>query len=308
MIMLTFIVNPNSGGEHGFQVWKDVERRLKQKKIPYKVFITDGPGDATKIAREVCEDTPDTTIVAVGGDGTFNEILNGLKIEMDPVVGYIPTGSGNDLARGLGFSNNPVKCLNRILERKNVRSLDYGVLSYGTEKVQNRRFAVSTGIGYDAAVCFAIRDYSEKGKAGSRNKKKPYTMIGAAEIFRTKTSRGYVVLDDEKKVEFNDVIFISSQIHVTEGGGKKFTPTADPQDGELTLCIMHSKSKFRFIKLLYHGLNGNHLKYPGVRTYNCKHLKIHLENPKAVHADGELFGKQTDVEVRCVPGKLKIIV
>lgn len=307
--MLTFIVNPNSGGESGFKIWKVAERRLEKLKIPYKVFITDGPGDATRIAREVFSEDSNVQIVAVGGDGTLNEIINGLDFDKCRPIGYIPTGTGNDMARNLNLGSNVITNLKRVLEQKDVVTLDYGVLSFGDDVRTNRRFSVSCGIGYDAAVVDAMASLNAKTVMSKvKLHKAMYTGIGAIEMFKIKPCRGYIILNDERKVEFNDIIFISVQNLVTEGGGKKFAPTADPKDGELTLCIMHTKSFFHFVKLLASGLGGNHLKYQGARTYNCKNVKIHTERPLCVHADGELMGNQTDLEVRCVHKKLRIIV
>jgi len=311
--MLYFIVNPNAGGAKGFETWKAAELRLQKLKVPYKVFITNGPGDAVRISREITNSDDaregEKTIVAVGGDGTFNEVLNGLNISDSITIGYIPTGSGNDLARGLGLSTNVTKCLSSILSRKNIVEMDYGVLTYGQNEVVHRRFAVSAGIGYDAAVCVAIDNCSvRRGLSKLKLQKQAYILIGAMEILRTSSSRGHLVLDESRRIEFNDIIFVSAQNHVTEGGGKKFAPQADYQDGLLSLCIMHTRSKAQFTRLLAKGIVGNHPKEQGVRTLDCKSVKIHMDTPMPVHTDGEVLPPQTDIEIQCVERKLRIIV
>jgi len=311
--MLYFIVNPNAGGAKGYQIWKAAENRLQKLKVPYKVYVTAGRQDAVRIAREISfnddarED--EKTIVAVGGDGTFNEVLNGLNISDKITLSYIPTGSGNDLARGLGLSNNVIKCIDNILSRKNIIEMDYGVLTFGDNEVVNRRFAVSAGVGYDAAVCVAIEKCGARGRLSKiKLQKQAYLLIGAMEILKTKTSRGYLILDETRKIEFNDIAFISAHNHVTEGGGKKFAPQADFQDGLLSLCIMHSKSKAQFAKILAKGIAGNHPKEQGVRTLDCKSVRIHMYQPMPIHTDGEVFPPQKDIEIQCVERKLKIII
>ena len=168
--MLYFIVNPNSGGAKGYQVWKQAELRLQKLKVEYKVFLTTGPGDANEFSRQITNsDDENITIVPVGGDGTFNEVLNGANISDRVTFGYIPTGSGNDLARGLHMSLNVIKSLDSILSRKKIIEMDYGVLTYGTDEIVNRRFAVSTGIGYDAQVCVTIDESGAREKLGKFN-------------------------------------------------------------------------------------------------------------------------------------------
>ena len=307
--MLYFIVNPNSGGAKGYLVWKEAELRLQKLKIDYKVFLTTGPGDAVEIARQITGgDDEEIIIVPVGGDGTFNEVLNGANITDRVTFGYIPTGTGNDLAKGLKLSRNAIRNLDNILARKHVTDMDYGVLTVEGDEVINRRFAVSTGIGYDAHVCRVIEENQRKGKLGRINlRKQTYILMGAIDILNIQPVSGYIVMDSDRKAEFNDIVFISSHNHMTEGGGRKFAPQADFQDGVLNLCIMHTKSKLEFVKILAAGLGGNHLKYSGVRAYDCRTVSIHLDEPRVVHTDGEVVGEYTDAEVHCVRKGIRII-
>ncbi len=307
--MLYFIVNPNSGGAKGYLVWKEAELRLQKLKIDYKVFLTTGPGDAVEIARQITGgDDEEIIIVPVGGDGTFNEVLNGANITDRVTFGYIPTGTGNDLAKGLKLSRNAIRNLDNILARKHVTDMDYGVLTVEGDEVINRRFAVSTGIGYDAHVCRVIEENQRKGKLGRINlRKQIYILMGAIDILNIQPVSGYIVMDSDRKAEFNDIVFISSHNHMTEGGGRKFAPQADYQDGVLNLCIMHTKSKLEFVKILAAGLGGNHLKYSGVRAYDCRTVSIHLDEPRVVHTDGEVVGEYTDAEVHCVRKGIRII-
>lgn len=308
--MLYFIVNPNSGGAKGYQVWKQAELRLQEKKIEYKVFLTTGPGDAVEFSRQITNsDDDDITLVPVGGDGTFNEVLNGANISDRLTLGYIPTGSGNDLARGLKLNMNVVRALETVLARKNILEMDYGVLTAGTDAVINRRFAVSTGIGYDAQVCRSIEESKEDGGwARKALRKETYILLGALDILKIEPVRGYIEMDGDRRAEFNDIVFISSHNHITEGGGRKFAPQADCQDGILNVCIMHTKSKLEFTKILAAGLGGNHLKYNGVRAYDCRSIKIHLDKPACVHTDGEVLGMYSDTEVHCVRKGIRIII
>ncbi len=308
--MLYFIVNPNSGGAKGYLVWKKAELRLQKLKVDYKVFLTTAPGDAMEYARQITSgDDEDIVLVPVGGDGTFNEVLNGANITDRVTFGYMPTGTGNDLARGLKISFNVIKSLEAVITRKNVIDIDYGVLTVGTDEVINRRFAVSTGIGYDAQVCVTIEDSIKRGKLGKANLSKTvYLILGALDILKIEPVKGHIIMDNDRRAEFNDIIFISTHNQMTEGGGRKFAPQADFQDGILNMCVMHTKSKIDFAKLLAAGLGGNHLKYSGVRACDCRTVSIHLDKPRTVHTDGEVIGSFTDCEVHCVKKGIRIII
>jgi len=305
--LLNFIINPNSGGERGYRLWKKLEHHLIKKKIVYKAYITDGIGDAAKIAHDITDTEDEVCIIAVGGDGIANEILDGARIAPNFTMGYIPTGSGNDLARGLKLPKNPKKCLKRILKPKEIKEIDYGILNYG--EGEHRRFIVSAGIGYDAQVCHDIAERRRLGiPSGFLFKKFIYIISGIKQLLRVKSVKGYVIFDGDKKIEFNNIVLVASHNHPTEGGGFKFSPKADNADGELSVCIVHHKSKLRLVKILLSALLGNHLKYAGVRNRECRELKIHTELPLAVHTDGEVVGMYTDIELRCVKQKLRFII
>ena len=98
-------------------------------------------------------------IVVVGGDGTMNEVVDGI-VSCDMVtLGYIPVGTGSDLARGLRLSRRPVRGLRRIFKARRIRQIDYGVIAYGDDVLRHRRFIVSAGIGLDAEVRFRPLSY-----------------------------------------------------------------------------------------------------------------------------------------------------
>lgn len=304
--MLNFIVNPNSGGERGYKLWKNIEHYLIKKKTEYKVYITDGPQDATRIAADLTAGGEETTIVAVGGDGTVNEILEGVHIGPHLTMGYIPTGTGNDLARGLKLPKNPRRCLRRILRPREILHIDYGVLTHGEGK--HRRFLVSAGMGFNAQVCYAIHERRRRGIRGTFFMKKfIYIFFGIKQLFINKPSKGYILLDGVKKVEFNNIVLIASHIHSSEGGGFRFAPKADNTDGELSVCVIHQKSKLKLVKILLSAMLGNHMKYAGVRSYECRELSIHTEGGMAVHTDGEILGLFEKIELRCIKQKLKFI-
>lgn len=308
--MYYFIVNPNARRGLGEKIWRKLECRLRTSGIAYEARLTEKQGDARRFAQELTEHCSEPRIiVGVGGDGTVNEILNGLSFEGQVTLGYIPTGSGNDLARGLKLPKNPRRCLKKILNPRYHKCLDYGILSYGEEEPEYRRFMVSCGIGLDAAVNHDLLDQRRRKKPRFiRPGKLSYVLLGIKHLILAKPVKGYLLLDGVKKVEFNHIYFVSSHIFPYEGGGFRFAPGADCSDGLLEVCVVHHSSKHRLLPVLFDALLGRAGHHRGVRCYSCKELQIHTERPMPVHVDGESCLCQTDIHLRCVEKKIRMMV
>ncbi|MCI9148040.1 MAG: diacylglycerol kinase family lipid kinase [Hungatella sp.] len=307
--MYYFIVNPNASGGRSNKIWKRIERQLNHLEISYQAFVTEKPGDAIVYAARLTEGCKEPrVIITVGGDGTVNEVLDGLAFCGPVTLGYIPAGSGNDLARSLKLSRRPSRCLRKILSPKYYKLLDYGVISYG-EKMEHRRFMVSAGMGMDGAVCHSLACSRMKQVLNRfRMGKLSYWAAGICQLVRAYPVKGYLLLDGAQKVELNHIYFVSAHIHAYEGGGFKFAPAADPCDGRLTLCVVHHSGKLGLIPFLVSSLLGHQKKYRGVRSYQCREVEIHTERPMPVHVDGESCMSQKAVHLRCIQGKVRMIV
>ena len=314
--MYYFIVNPSANGGHGEKVWRKLERRLLYLGIEYKALVTRAPGDAAMYAACLNEqEQKPLVIVAVGGDGTVNEVLNGLSFEGQVTIGYIPVGGGNDFARSLKLPRNPGKCLRRILDSRCHVWLDYGVLSYENTSPVHRRFAVSSGMGLDAAMCVDRLEFQKRTKKDQKGRRRfgiPGRLIcavlGIRPFFMTRPVKGYLILDGIRKVEFNHIYFISAHIHPYESGGFRFAPKADGSDGLLEVCVVHNSSRMGLIPVLVDAFLGKTASHRGVRFYCCREAQIHVEKPVPVHADGENCYVQTDIHVRCIEKNIRMLV
>lgn len=307
--MYYFIVNPSAGSGQGGKIWKKVEKQLNQQGIEYQALITEKRGDAISYASGLTEGCREPRIIiTVGGDGTMNEVLDGLTFGGPVTLGYIPAGSGNDLAKSLRLPKRPSRCLKKILNPRYHKLMDYGVMSYG-EPMEHRRFLVSAGLGMDGAVCRELADLRiRKALNRMRLGKLGYIVAGIRQLLLACPVKGYLLLDRVQKVELNHIYFVSAHIHPFEGGGFKFAPSADPCDGRLTLCVVHHGAKAGLFPFLVSSIVGRQKKYRGVRCYNCQEVEIHVERPMAVHADGESCMCQRELQLRCIPGKVRMIV
>jgi len=300
-----FIVNPNSGNGSGMNVWNKAEKLLIQKHVDYSIYFTTGHLDAMNKAAEITSDLKEeTAVVVVGGDGTIDEVLNGLNLDAPVIFGFIPSGSGNDLGRSLGMNDGVESAVRKIIDEPYVIGMDFGVLElpYGKE----RRFAVSCGIGFDAAVCHSIEQSTLKNFFNKVNMGKAvYTAIGFGEFLKAKATKGYVIIDGGEKTAFDEVFFMSFQNHPYEGGGYLFAPNAKWDDGKIDVTVVSTVDKTKLFPILIDkksGLRENDF----VSFYTCNEVKVHLDKPLAVHADGENMGRQTDFSVKCIHDRLKV--
>lgn len=159
-----FILNPVSRSGKGRKLWDTViEPYLQASQVSYEAHFSDRAGDITRLTKEISsvESPAPHRIVILGGDGTLDEALQGIADLSRVALGYIPIGSGNDFIRDMPISRNPLKALRQILEAESTTAVDIGVTTYGDGA--SHRFIVSSGIGFDAAVCEETNRSEMKG-------------------------------------------------------------------------------------------------------------------------------------------------
>lgn len=311
--MYHFIVNPASRSGKGKKLWtQTLEPALKRRDISYKVHFSAKPGDLTRIAMELSQnaDSPNTHIVVVGGDGTVNETLQGIFSDTNTNAGsnvtisYIPTGSSNDLARDLGFSKKPLEILNHMLEGSQPENMDAGVLSSSNG---SRMFAVSCGIGFDAAVCqeanlSKVKKFFNKIGLG----KLTYLGIALKQLFAAKAVSCDIYLDDKEPIHLKKFLFIAVMNHRYEGGGFKFCPDAKSGDGLLDLCVVGNLPKLLILFALPTAFFGKHYIFPRIDSYKAARVRIKTSAPLWVHTDGEVIEQNTDITIACAPGQIRL--
>lgn len=306
--MYYFIVNPNAGWGRGGRIWRVLSCYMEKHQVEYEAYLTTEKGDARNLAQKLTAGRKEPMVlIGVGGDGTMNELVDGLTFSSHLTLGYIPAGSANDFRRGLKLTANPIRGLKRILAARRHRLLDYGIISYGEQAVEHRRFLVSAGIGLDAAVC---QEIAEKRLNRRRllpfGKSLAYILAGLGQILKCHPCKGYIILDGVRRVEFNHIAFIACHIQPYEGGGFKLAPEADGSDGRLTVCVASHASRRKLLSVFLEALKGGR-RQKGIRCYECGEAVIHTERLLPVHVDGESCGLQGDLQVSCVPRKVRIV-
>lgn len=303
--MYTFIANPNARSGLGKKTWDELEPVLKARNIKYQVFFTKYQRHATQMARRLTAIRKRCTIIILGGDGTVNEVINGIDRLSDVTLGYIPIGSSNDFARGYGLSTDSVEALNHILAPSRFHYMNIGVLSYSNHQ---RQFAVSAGIGFDAEVCHQIvisrlKVFLNKLKLG----KLSYAGVALQRIIAMQPGKMVLTLDDKKRLEFEKVYFITAMNNRFEGGGFKFCPKADPGDDLLDIIVISDISKLKLLALLPTAFSGLHTRFRGVHTFQCRKADIMSERALPLHTDGEPVFPQKHLTFTLAPEKIRII-
>ena len=303
--MYTFIINPHARSGLGGQVWYAIEPLLKEQQILYQALFTKYQHHATKLVNELTSDLKPHTIIALGGDGTVNEVINGISDFGLITFGYIPIGSSNDFARGFHLETDPAKALLSVLRPKSYSYMNLGCLHY---QDKSRLFAVSSGIGFDAAICHCavvskLKFLLNKIKLG----KLTYACIAINRLLFTTPRNISVTLDNKQAAIYEKAYFAAAMNLPCEGGGVKFCPKADPGDELLDIIVIAGIKKWKALFILPAAFFGAHVHFKGVYTCRCRTADIESEVPLPVHTDGEPVYLQRHITVSLISDKLRII-
>ncbi len=319
--MYHFIINPMSRSGRGQKLWNEIKAYLKKHKVPYKAHISDAPGKVIDIVSELTSDFSEEYIklVVLGGDGTMNEVLQGVADFSHTQIAYIPTGSSNDLARDLQITGEPIEILKQILRSKKTVPVDMGVLTYNTmnkersrlhnKHIKNTRyFNVGCGIGFDAAICEEALSSKTKNFFNRIGLGKlTYGVIAVKQLFTATKSGCKLYLDDKPPVYIKRLWLMAVMVHAYQGGGMKFCPDANCRDGYFDICAAGDISALKVLFFLPKTFNGTHTNCKGVNMYRAKNVRIKTEVPLWVHTDGEVSVQSDDISLTCKKQTIQIL-
>lgn len=282
------IVNPKAGNGRSQRLLPYIEQFFQEKSLPYDIYITKGPKDAIKAAKKAAK-THDV-LVAIGGDGTIHEVVNGMA-SSDAILGILPVGTGNDYARALGLPKEIHKACQALFEG-NVKEMDLG-------HVLEQYFVNCVGVGFDGTVAY----YANQG-----NKYVGGTWVYILAILKTLMTFRPMEMEihlDERSFTLNSTL-VAIGIGQSYGGGMKILPDAIVDDGLFDVCIIEEtgrlKTLFTFPRVIY----GKHLSLKEVAIYRSREVRIHMHSPMRLHMDGELFTHR-DLHFTVIPKGIKVI-
>ena len=277
---MLFIVNPISGKGRKARIIA----HLKEKGM--KVVYTEYAGHAEVLSREAAE----RIIVAVGGDGTVNEVARGI-VGTDKVLGIIPCGSGDGLALHLGISRHYRQALKTIL-KGDIQKIDSGLIN-------DKPFFSVCGTGFDAVVS---ERFAKSGKRGLKN----YIKLGL-KTWMDYTPENYKIEIDGNAFEIEASLLTignSSQW----GNNAKIAQLADICDGMLDMTAVDRFSAIEMPALAFQLMTGQLDKNSRVHCYRGRHIKISRPSGGPAHADGDWFSAGTELDIRILPQSLNVLV
>jgi len=289
------VVNPASGGGRTERLWRDLRDDLQTIGLDFDWAATTRRGHAIELARAAAE-AGASLVVAVGGDGTLNEVVNGVTREdgVGPTVSAVLTGRGRDASRNFGLSLDT-----RIAARALVHGVDtrFDLIRAAFADGTPRYVVTAAGSGFDAAV-------ARRAVVGGRQGTLPYVSA----ILKTMASHATVPTE----IEVDGVVAWTGRLSTAVvangayyGGGMKIAPSADPADGHLDLVVLGDLGRLEFLRWLPRVYSGGHLANRKVVTRRARRVTIRPASPLPVHADGEPTG-ETPVTFDLCPGALRL--
>jgi diacylglycerol kinase (ATP) len=271
------ILNPSSGTDKAPDFLTRINQSLRERFGAMEIVITLGSRDAESAAQQAARDGCDRVFVA-GGDGTLNEVVNGLLSEnaLDRVrIGLVPLGTGNDFARMLDLSENPEEAVASLYDERTITA-DVGTLN-------GRAFVNTSGGGFISEVTQALDDRL-KSIAG----KLAFLIAGGQVVLEYEPVPVRIEADGRDPFEATPHLFAvcnAKQI----GGGRLIAPHAEIDDGWLDVCLVDAMPPLEFIALMRKVADGSHLEDDRVRYFRVRDMQMTFERPVKVNTDGELL-------------------
>lgn len=277
---IIFILNPISGTHNKLVVPRIIKETLDTEKFNYQVIYTEYSGHAAEIAKKCAKENTDI-VVAVGGDGTVNEVARSLA-HSNTALGIIPCGSGNGLARHLCIPIDIKKSI-EIINECNIETLDYGVIN-------DLPFFCTCGMGFDA---FISLKFAEAGKRG------PITYVENVLKEGLKYKPETYEVTDETGAKKYKAFLIACANASQYGNNAYIAPHASMSDGLLDVIIMEPFTAFDAAQISFDMFNKTLHKNSKIKTFKTKSIHIHRNSPGAIHYDGDpiMTGKDIDVHI-----------
>jgi diacylglycerol kinase (ATP) len=294
-----FIVNRQAGKGKCKKKWSRFFEATRSSIGDHDVYYTSKAGEAEGLARKEVEkktEKEELAVVAVGGDGTASEVLNGVA-GSEVTIGILPFGTGNDLAKGLGISSNLRSLID--IYKKNTHS----ILKINVAKMNERYFASSAGVGFDGLVA----DYANR-RALMKHMGKLGYLLSALKLVGRFSPKTFSVLIDEESYHFSQAWLLAIGNGPYYGGGMKICPNAQLDDDLLDLCVVSNLSKLKFFQLFPSVYKGSHIKQKkSVTLLRGQTIEIHADSSQSAHADGEFIQSQV-IKIQLCPFKQAYLI
>ena len=288
-IRIVFIVNPISGTSDKKHIIDLIPKYLDSSRFEYTICRTEHKGHAAMFAGEAIRDGVDV-VVAVGGDGTVNEVARSL-VHTGTALGIIPCGSGNGLARHLFIPMNPDGAL-EVLSECRIEQLDYGM-------IDQEPFFCTCGVGFDA---FISDRFAKAGRRGLLT----YIENTLKEGLKYKPDTYEITIDGERQVY---KAFLIACANASQYGNNVYiAPQASMSDGLMDVTLMEPFTVLEAPQIAIQLFNKTITKNSHIRTFRCQQLHIKRTAPGVIHFDGDPKQAGNELDVKLVPQGIRMVV
>lgn len=287
-----FIINPAAGKHKALEMTNFIVKHFEDPII----IPTEYPGHATELAKEHAGQ--DIILYSLGGDGTFNEVINGVvhsDYSSETIVADVPCGSGNDFIKGFTEEKDPYVLLEKYKDQK-VKTIDVGF-------VNGRSFINIASVGFDAEIVSEAKRYK---KLPLISAELAYIISVFATLIKLKDYKLTVKIDDQEAVDTN-VLFITMANGNYYGGGMKAAPYASMDDGLFDFCLVDKIKRREVPFLLPKFMKGDHEHLKPVHTSRGRKMVIDSKKPLPINIDGEVLHSD-HVEIVIKEGALNVLV
>jgi len=298
------IVNPNAGAGKCWYDWPKIEKILNSFGFKYKHEFTLRRLHAIILTRKYINEGY-RKIIVVGGDGTMNEVINGIFVQKrfetsEIILGMIPVGTGNDWGRMFGISHNYEEAVRTILASKTFIQDAGKVIFQNNERTLQRYFVNIAGLGFDAMVVKKTNQLKDNGKSNPLIYK--YNIFTS--LFSFKSPKATIEVDG--KAVTNNVFSVSVGICKYNGGGMMPLPDASADDGLFDLTVIKKIARWDVIRSMKRLYDGTIVTHPKVETYQGKSIKISSNTNIFLETDGESLG-HTPMVFEIIPRSICVL-
>ena len=294
------IVNLTSGGGKPKVQLEFILKFLKENGLNFTVTYTDHHGEAVKLAEKASNDGVEL-IISVGGDGTINEIVNGIMLSKNhPTLGIIPLGWANDFIKSVDIPSSTTEAC-KIILKGNTRKIDLGLIN-------NRiYFANICGIGFDAEITHLANQMKDRHSDWHFLATFVYVFATIRKLLAPFSYHPVKVKINQEEIK-TKILFIAIGNGRIYGGKFKITPNALVDDGLLDICLVKDLGRLKYLSIIPEAIKGTHEKVKGVHFYKTKEIIIQSEKPMMAQVSGEEIKEQKQFNITVLPKSLKLIV
>ncbi|MBQ8978546.1 MAG: YegS/Rv2252/BmrU family lipid kinase [Oscillospiraceae bacterium] len=301
------ILNPVGAGGRALKKWRKVKVILDAKGIEYKLYRSSGRDGIEKLCSKLTGEG-NVTLIIIGGDGSMNQAVNGIRDFEHTKLGLIPAGTGNDFIRNFDIPKKLEDQIDYIFDGKVKHSTDVGEVTFhnvdDTGEDIIRRFNISCELGFGSEVCYRV-DHSPLKK---RFKNGSVTFL--AEVLKAiKGLKPFTLTltTDKQTTTYDSTLSCMVMNTCYEGGGMKFCPDALFDDGQFDIAA-GNLSKAKFVSIIPLAYAGKTTGVKGIYMDRTPFAELVADTPQYAHADGECVGRSTHISVRMYGHRLKLLI